>query len=104
MIGDADLNIEHDQASTPALEDLVYQAATRLGYQSHFFARENAVGDDHTPFMQRGVPCADLIDFDYGYNNAFWHNSQDTMDKLSPKSLEIVGSVTLETVHMLDSR
>jgi hypothetical protein len=26
------------------------------------------------------------------------------MDKLSPKSLEIVGSVTLETVHMLDSR
>jgi glutaminyl-peptide cyclotransferase len=104
MIGDADLNIEHDQASTPALEDLVYQAATRLGYQAHFFGRENAVGDDHTPFMQRGVPCADLIDFDYGYNNVFWHTAQDTMDKLSPKSLQIVGSVTLETVHMLDSK
>ena len=39
MIGDADLNIEHDQSSTPWLEDLVYQAATRLGYQSHFFGR-----------------------------------------------------------------
>jgi Zn-dependent M28 family amino/carboxypeptidase len=50
------------------------------------------------------VPCADLIDFDYGYNNVFWHTAQDTMDKLSPKSLQIVGSVTLETVHMLDSK
>lgn len=104
MIGDADLNIEHDQNSTPWLENLVYQAATELGYQAHFFARENAVGDDHTPFMQLGVPCADLIDFDYGYNNVFWHTPQDTMDKLSPKSLQIVGSVILESVRMLDRR
>jgi Zn-dependent M28 family amino/carboxypeptidase len=104
MIGDADLNIEHDQNSSPWLEDLIYQAATQLGYQAHFFGRENAVGDDHTPFMQRGVPCADLIDFDYGYNNVFWHTPQDTVDKLSPKSLQIVGTVILETVRMLDSK
>ncbi|MGA8437982.1 MAG: M28 family peptidase [Candidatus Sulfotelmatobacter sp.] len=102
MIGDADLNIDHDQNSTPWLEEVVYQAATRLGYQSHFFARENQVSDDHLPFMQRGVPCADLIDFDYGYNNVFWHTPQDTVDKLSPKSLEIVGSTILETVDILD--
>jgi glutaminyl-peptide cyclotransferase len=104
MIGDADLNIEHDQSSTPWLEDLVYQAATRLGYQSHFFARENAVGDDHTPFMLRGVPCADIIDFDYGYNNVFWHTRQDALDKLSPKSLEIAGSVILETVRLVNEK
>ena len=104
MIGDADLNIDRDAYSTPWLEDLVYQAATRLGYQSHFFGRQNAVGDDHAPFMQRGVPCADLIDFDYGYNNIFWHTPQDTVDKLSPQSMEIVGSVILETVRMLDSK
>jgi glutaminyl-peptide cyclotransferase len=102
MIGDADLNIDHDQNSTPWLEQVVYQAATRLGYQSHFFARENQVSDDHLPFMQRGVPCADLIDFDYGYDNVFWHTPQDTVDKLSPKSLEIVGSTILETVNILD--
>ncbi|MGA8272268.1 MAG: M28 family peptidase [Candidatus Sulfotelmatobacter sp.] len=102
MIGDADLNIDHDQNSTPWLENVVYQAATRLGYQSHFFARDNQVEDDHIPFMQRGVPCADLIDFDYGYNNVFWHTPQDTVDKLSPKSLEIVGSTILETVNILD--
>jgi len=102
MIGDADLNIDHDQNSTPWLEEVVYQAATRLGYQSHFFARQNQVSDDHLPFMQRGVPCADLIDFDYGYDNVFWHTPQDTVDKLSPKSLEIVGSTILETVNLLD--
>jgi len=102
MIGDADLNIDHDQNSTPWLEEVVYQASTRLGYQSHFFARENQVSDDHLPFMQRGVPSADLIDFDYGYNNVFWHTPQDTVDKLGPKSLEIVGSTILETINILD--
>jgi len=104
MIGDADLNIDRDQNSTPWLEDMVYQAATRLGYQSHFFARTNQIEDDHRPFVERGVPSADLIDFEYGYNNVFWHTTQDTVDKLSPKSLEIVGMVTLETVQMLGKK
>jgi glutaminyl-peptide cyclotransferase len=102
MIGDADLNIDRDSNSTSWLEDVVGEAAKRLGYQSHFFARNNQVSDDHLPFMKRGVPCADLIDFSYGYNNVFWHTPQDTVDKLSPKSLEIVGSVVLESVHILD--
>jgi glutaminyl-peptide cyclotransferase len=102
MVGDADLNIDRDLNSTPWLEEVVYQAASRLGYQSHFFARQNQVTDDHIPFMQKGVPCADLIDFNYGYNNVFWHTPQDTVDKLSPKSLEIVGSTMLETVRILD--
>jgi len=104
MIGDADLNIDRDQNSSPWLEDMIHEAATRLGYQSHFFGRTNAVNDDHIPFMQLGVPSADLIDFDYGYDNVFWHSTQDTVDKLSPKSLEIVGTVTLETVQMLDRK
>ena len=103
MIGDADLNIDHDTNSTPWLEDVVYEAATRLGYQSHFFARTvPGMDDDHIPFVKRGVPSADLIDFDYGYDNVFWHTPQDTVDKLSPKSLEIVGSTMLETVGILD--
>jgi Zn-dependent M28 family amino/carboxypeptidase len=104
MIGDADLNIERDENSTPWLEDLIYQAAKRLGYQSHFFARTVPMEDDHKPFVQRNVPSADLIDFEYGYNNVFWHTTEDTVDKLSPKSLEIVGMVTLETVQMLDKK
>lgn len=103
MIGDADLNVDRDGNSTSWLEDVVYEAATRLGYQSHFFARtQPGIEDDHIPFVKRGVPSADLIDFDYGYNDVFWHTVQDTVDKLSPKSLGIVGSTMLETVGILD--
>src|SRR5258707_2010161 len=69
MIGDADLNIDRDQNSAPSLEDTVYQAATRVGYQSHFFARNNHVDYDHIPFVNLSAPCLDLIDFTYGYNN-----------------------------------
>ena len=102
MIGDSDLNVDRDQNSTPWLEDVVGEAAKRLGYQSHFFGRLNKVSDDHLPFVTKGVPSADLIDFNYGYNNVFWHTPQDTVDKLSPKSLEIAGDVILETAHILD--
>jgi Zn-dependent M28 family amino/carboxypeptidase len=104
MIGDADLNIERESNSTPWLEDLVYEAATRLGYQSHFFARTLEVEDDHLPFVKLGVPCADIIDLDYGYGNVFHHSVQDTMDKLSPKSMQIAGDVILQTVWMVDAR
>lgn len=102
MIGDADLNIDRDENSTPWLEAVVLEAAKREGYQSHFFARDNKVSDDHLPFMKRGVACADLIDFMYGYNNVFWHTPQDTVDKLSPQSIAIVGGVILETIRIVD--
>src|SRR6266849_10725161 len=104
MIADADLDILHDTNSAPWLLDLIYAAAERLGYQSHFYASQGPIDDDHLPSIKRGVPCADVIDLDYGYNNVFHHTPQDTMDKLSPKSLEIVGDTILETIHMLDQR
>ncbi len=104
MIGDADLGIEREGNSTPWLEDLVYQAATHLGYQSHFFQREVGIEDDHLPFARAGVPVADLIDLNYGYGNVYHHTVQDTIDKLSAKSLEISGDVILETVRLLDQR
>ena len=104
MIGDADLDIDRNTKGAPWLLDLIYTAAERLGYQSHFYVREGPIEDDHIPFFKRGVPTADVIDLDYGYNNVFHHTPQDTMDKLSPKSLEIVGDTTLETIHLLDQR
>lgn len=104
MIGDADLNIDRESNSTPWLLDLVQQAAARTGYQSHFFARTAAIEDDHLPFAKLGVPVADIIDLDYGYGNVFHHTPQDTLDKLSPKSLEIVGNTILETLPLVDQR
>jgi len=104
MIGDADLDIIRATNGAPWLLDLIYTAAERGGYQSHFYALQGSIEDDHVPFVKRGVPSADVIDLDYGYNNVFHHTPQDTMDKLSPKSLEIVADTILETIHILDQR
>jgi glutaminyl-peptide cyclotransferase len=101
MIGDSDLNIDSDSNSAKWLGDLIYKAASNLGVQSHFYARRIAIEDDHTPFVQAGVPCVDLIDFDYGYNNVFWHTKEDTLDKNSAKSLQITGDVVLESLRLL---
>lgn len=104
MIGDSDLDIQRNTKGAAWLLDLIYTAAERGGYQSHFYAMQGEIEDDHIPFYNRGVPCADIIDLDYGYNNVYHHTPQDTMDKLSPKSLEIVGNTILETIRLLDRR
>lgn len=103
MIGDADLHIMRDRNSTAWLQDVVYKAATRLGKQSYFFREENYIDDDHVPFARRGVPVVDLIDLSYGPNNSWHHTANDTLDKVSPRSLEIVGNTVLETIRLLES-
>jgi Zn-dependent M28 family amino/carboxypeptidase len=104
MIGDADLDVQRDTNSTPWLSDVVEQAATNLGYQSHFFQQTIAIEDDHLPFAKIGIPVVDLIDMDYGYNNVFHHTPEDTIDKLSPQSLAITGDVVLETIRLVNAR
>jgi Zn-dependent M28 family amino/carboxypeptidase len=92
MIGDADLNIYREGSSTKALQDEIWQTAADLGYSAQFIdSQKYTMIDDHTPFLNKGIPAVDLIDFDYLY----WHTSQDTADKVSAQSLEIVGNVLL---------
>lgn len=102
MIGDQELQIVRDGNSSPQLLDLIGAAAARLGYATHFFQYPSEMIDDHIAFRDAGVPVADLIDFDYGYRNAFWHTPEDTPDKISARSLEIVGNVMLQAAWMLD--
>ena len=109
MIGDKDLDIARDQNSTPWLLDLVDLAAKQEGDQSYFFATTNAIEDDHLPFVQRGVPSADMIDYDYGPHSVtlpdgYHHTAQDTMDKISAHSLTVVGQTVLETIHLLNQK
>lgn len=101
MIGDADLDVLRDTNSTSWLEDMVGQAAVKQGTSSHFFATENGIEDDHLPFVQLGVPSADIIDMDYGPNDSWHHTSKDTIDKVSGKSMEIVGNVVLQVVWQI---
>ena len=104
MIGDKDLDIQRETNSTPWLVGLVAQAAKKFGYERYFFQQEMAVEDDHRPFVQRGVPCIDVIDLDYGPNNSYHHTAQDTMDKVSARSLTIDGDVFMETIRLIDQR
>ena len=100
MIGDRDLNIYQERNSTPALVEQIWAAAARLGYQKQFIAElKYSMEDDHTPFLQAGIPAADLIDFDYPY----WHTTADTLDKISAASLQVVGDTLLAWLKDPDS-
>jgi glutaminyl-peptide cyclotransferase len=102
MIGDAHLNIHREDSSTPWLTKMVFQTARRLGYEKYFQEEPRAYVDDHIPFVNAGVAATDLLDFDYGPNNRYWHTAQDTLDKCSPTSLTIVGRVVLATLDELE--
>jgi Zn-dependent M28 family amino/carboxypeptidase len=93
MIGDADQQIYYEYSSDPALMEAIWQVAADLGYGDTIVPQyRHSIMDDHTPFLQRGIPAVDMIDFDYPY----WHTTADTADKVSAESLERVGR-TLET-------
>jgi len=83
---------------------MIWRTAARLGYEQYFLPISGAVEDDHIPFLQAGVPAADLIDFNYGPSNRYWHSADDTLDKLSAQSLGIVGEVLLAVVEELDEK
>lgn len=100
MIGDKQLNIKREQNSTPALVQLVWRVAADLGYRTSFVQDDINIDDDHMPFLQLGAPAVDLIDFDYEP----WHEDTDTLDKLSPQSLQIVGRVVHESVRRLEKQ
>jgi glutaminyl-peptide cyclotransferase len=103
IVGSHPLRIKRDSFSTKALTDLVWKTAARLGYQDIFVNEESGGSqDDHQSFLKRGVPALDVItDFSA---NGYWHTPQDTLDKVSAKSLAIVGHVFLESVKQLQSK
>ena len=104
MVGQKGLHILRESNSTKWLTDLVWRTAAKLGYRDIFLSSESNVSDDHGPFLSRGVPAVDIIDFNDYSNAGYWHTPQDTMDKISPRSLAIVGHVILESVNELQKR
>ena len=110
MIGDKDLNIDHDANSTPWLLDLLKVAAKDTSHASAIYKNETEVQDDHLPFKQRGVPVLDIIDLDYGPptrehpEGGFHHTEQDSLDKISPRSLQTSADLFLEMIRLLQQR
>ncbi|MCS7042191.1 MAG: M28 family peptidase [Bryobacteraceae bacterium] len=104
MIGDRDLRILREQYSSDVLMRLIGSVARQQGVHQHFDGPAVAIEDDHVPFLRLGARAANLIDFEYGPENSWWHTPQDTMDKLSPRSFEIVGNVLIEVLRRLDAQ
>lgn len=98
MIGDSDLQIyieQYSQHYAPQIVKQVWEIAEGLGVPEFIPELGHAVIDDHLPLLEVGIPCIDIIDFDYPY----WHTLEDTPDKCSPESLEKVGQVVVEVIY-----
>lgn len=95
MIGDRQLNIGLPTDSPPGLRDWLLKSAEELGSKQFFGSASGQILDDHVALNEIGVPTIDVIDLDFGP----WHTQDDTMDKISPESLQIVSRAVL---HMLE--
>jgi glutaminyl-peptide cyclotransferase len=102
MIGDRDLIMLYDGSSAASLRKLIWDTADSLGYSAAFPRQENSVEDDHIPFTKAGVRAVDLIDFQS--QGTFWHTPKDTMDKLSPRSFEVIGAVVMKSIEELGTQ
>jgi len=91
MVGDRNLRILREDASTGWLTDIIWGAAKRLGHGDVFVDDRLLVEDDHVAFLHAGVPAVDIIDLDY----PAWHTPNDSLEQVSARSLQIVGDVVL---------
>jgi Zn-dependent M28 family amino/carboxypeptidase len=107
MIGDKSLDIDQDENSDPHLVDLLTVAARNTGHLAAISRDHTPMEDDTLPFHKRGVPVLDLIDYDYGpHDNAhpdgYHHTAQDTLDKISPQSLQTSADLFLELINLVN--
>jgi glutaminyl-peptide cyclotransferase len=106
IVGTRTPHFKRESYSTKALVDLVWGVAKKLGYGSIFVDDSSTVEDDHQSFLKRHVPSVDVIDLDNGPGGDvyYWHTPQDSLDKISPKTLAIVGHVFLESIKQLQAK
>ena len=100
MVGDRDLTIRREERSTSWLNDIIWTSAAKLGHTDVFVSQSTSIEDDHLAFLHAGVPSADLIDLEY----PAWHTAEDTLDKVSARSLEVVGDVMIDALPAIEAR
>ena len=104
IVGTRTPHFKRESSSTKWLVDLIWRTARNLGYANIFVDESVEIDDDHDPFLKRNVPSADVIDLDRDHDVPYWHTPRDTLDKLSARTLAIVGHVFLETVKQLQTK
>jgi len=101
MIGDADLHLSIPANGTENLARIVLHAARRAGLADVVSRSTEHVTDDHVPFLDNGFNAVDLIDFEYGSGNAYWHTPADSMEHVSKESLLKTGRLVAELLNIL---
>lgn len=106
LVGDKDLVLSKDLNSTRWLQDMFAKAGTKAGHGSLFWnSRVMPIKDDHLRFKEElEIPVLDLIDFEYGPDNAYWHTDADTLAHCSQASLLKIGEATLAGLVALEKR
>jgi Zn-dependent M28 family amino/carboxypeptidase len=109
MIGDRDLNILDETQSTAWLRATLRQAAANTHHSANVFKTEGSEEDDHLPFLRRGIPALDIIDVDYGPHtpatpDGYHHTAEDTIDKISPQSLQVSADLFMESIRLINLR
>jgi len=104
MVGGRNLRLQKESDSTAWLKDMIWSTAVKLGYGDTFVSSSSGVTDDHDPFLARHVPAVDVIDLETPQRLGYWHMPQDTLDKLSPTSLAIVGHVLIAVLPQLEQK
>ena len=99
MVGDKDLQIYQEGnslAGAPEVVQRVWRTAADLRYERIFVPTpRHTLTDDHVSLQRVGIHAIDVVDFDY----PFWHTTEDTIDKVSAASLQIVGNVAVALVR-----
>lgn len=99
LVADRDLQIYQEGNSlvgAPEVVSLVWEAAKDLGYGRIFVnSPRHTLIDDHLELQKAGIRAIDVVDFDY----PSWHTPDDTLDKVSAESLQIVGDVAMALVR-----
>jgi glutaminyl-peptide cyclotransferase len=99
LIGDKDLQVYQEGNSligAPEVVELVWDTAKDLGYGGYFIATpRHTLIDDHLELQKAGIRAIDVVDFDY----PAWHTQDDTLDKVSPESLQVVGDVAVALIR-----
>lgn len=104
MIGGRDLTLDKESNSTPWLTDALWKSAKKLGYQQNFPDKLSPIEDDHIPFLEAGVQAVDIIDLNHYAEMGWWHTREDTLDKISARSLQVVGDVLLDALPAIEAR
>jgi hypothetical protein len=81
---------QHSLRGAGPVCEQVWRVAVAVGAKSFRYEQGGAdVLDDHIALIEAGIPCIDLIDFDYPH----WHKLTDTPDKVSGEQLAEVARV-----------